>query len=483
MNNYEILMGVFQFISHLIFVLLIGYYVISALQWYSYKLERVVLHYNRYDWHLFFFLTPIFVYYLAGNFFWIYLYVLLIPTMVLWYKKLDKKLVFTPRVKRFFLFLFLATIFQDLLCLSCEACVKFGVIIPIFFAVLLSMLFEKILFDSFKKSAKIKLEKNKNLEIVAITASYGKTSIKNYLCQILSHKYDCYMTPRSVNTLGGIIKDINDDLPKDTEIYIVEAGARLRGDINDISTFVNPHYAIVGKIGEQHIEYFKTLENIRNTKMELLNSNRLKNAYVHVSANIKPDDKTMVYGSELKNVVSTLDGLSFDVELDGKMESFTTSLLGEFNAMNILSCIYMAKTKMSIKEIKSAVKNLKGVDHRLQRIDAGEKLIIDDSFNGNLEGMISSYELASSYDGRRVIVTPGIVESTQEANAELAKKIDDVFDVVILTGKINLDILSKHIKKAEKIIVKDKREIEKVLSEFTCKGDLILFSNDTPAFM
>jgi UDP-N-acetylmuramoyl-tripeptide--D-alanyl-D-alanine ligase len=54
---------------------------------------------------------------------------------------------------------------------------------------------------------------------------------------------------------------------------------------------------------------------------------------------------------------------------------------------------------------------------------------------------------------------------------------------VILTGKTNLDILEKNIKKAEKIIVKDKREIEKVLGEFTCKGDLILFSNDTPTFM
>jgi len=62
-------------------------------------------------------------------------------------------------------------------------------------------------------------------------------------------------------------------------------------------------------------------------------------------------------------------------------------------------------------------------------------------------------------------------------------KIDDVFDIVILTGKSNLDILDKNIKKAEKIIVKDKIDIEKVLGESTCKGDLILFSNDTPTFM
>jgi len=279
-------MEIFYLISHIVFVLVVGYYVISALQWYSYKLERVVFHYNRYDWHLFFFLVPIFVYYLAENFFWIYLYAFLMPTLFLWYRKLDKKLVFTARVKRFFLFILLATIFQNTLCLITPYCANFGVILPLFVAIFISMLFEKILFEGFKKSAQKKLEENKNMIIVAITASFGKTSIKNYLFQILSHKYNCYMTPRSVNTLGGIMKDINNDLPCETEIYIVEAGARLRGDINEISTLVNPHYAIVGKIGEQHIEYFKTLENIRNTKMELLNSNRLKNAYVHVSANV-----------------------------------------------------------------------------------------------------------------------------------------------------------------------------------------------------
>jgi len=323
-------MAIFEFVSHVVFVFVIGYYVISSLQWYSYRLQRVVFHFNRYDWHLFFFVIPIFVYYLSGKFFWIYLYLIFMPTLYFWYKKLDKKLIFTARVKRFFLFLFIATIFQNILCLSTSLCVVFGVIMPIFIAIFISMLFEKILFNGFKKSAKQKLMKNKNLIVIAITGSYGKTSIKNYLFQILSNRYNCYMTPRSVNTIGGIIKDINEDLPLDADIYIVEAGARLRGDINEIATLVNPHYSIIGKIGEQHIEYFKTLENIRNTKMELLNSNRLKNAYVHVSANVKPDDKTKVYGKELKNVKSTLDGLSFDVEIDGEIENFYAPLLGEF---------------------------------------------------------------------------------------------------------------------------------------------------------
>ena len=476
-------MVIFEFFTQVLFVLVIGYYVISSLQWYSYKLDRVVFHFNRYDWHLLYFIAPVFIYYLVGKFFWIFFYLIFMPMIYIWYKKLDKKLIFTARVKRFFIFLFLATIFQNTLCLAASACITFGVVIPLLIAIFLSMFYEKILFNGYKNSAKRKLAEHKDLTIIAITASFGKTSIKNYLFQILSHKYKCYMTPRSVNTLGGIMKDINDDLPSKTDIYIVEAGARLRGDIDEISTLINHQYAIVGKIGEQHLEYFKTLENIRDTKMELLNSNRLQNAYVHVSANVNPDSKTLVYGDELKNVRSTLDGLYFDVQLDEKLESFYTPLLGEFNAMNLLACIIVSKKFMSIIEIKEAIKNLKGVEHRLQRIDAGGKLIIDDSFNGNLEGMLASYELASTYEGRRVVITPGIVESTKEANVEVAKKIDEVFDVVILTGNMNTSILSSNITKAEKIIVKDKQKIESILAEFTRKGDLILFSNDTPSFM
>lgn len=476
-------MEIFEFISHIIFVLLVGYYCISALQWYGYKLERVVLHYKRYDWHLFFFIIPIFTYYLADYYFWFYMYIILLPTLYFWNKKLDKKLVFTARVKRFFIFLLLATLFQNLLCLSLEKCNLFGVILPIFIAVFISMLFEKILFEGYKKTAKKKLENKEDLIIFAITASFGKTSIKNYLYQILSHKYKCYMTPRSVNTLGGIIKDINEDLPEDTQIYIVEAGARLKGDIDDIVQLINPHYSIVGKIGEQHLEYFKTLENIRNTKMELLNSNRLMQAYVHTSANVKVDEKTIVYGNELQNIKSTLDGLYFDVLIDGKVESFCTSLLGDFNAMNLLACIHAASSRMDIDKIKEAISKIIGVEHRLQKIEAGGKLIIDDSFNGNYEGMVASYELCSTYNGRKVIVTPGIVESTDDANQKLAQIIDKTFDLVILTGKINLKILEKNIVKTEKILVEDKNTIQSVLQEYTYKGDLILFSNDTPGFM
>ncbi len=456
----------------------------SAMQWYSYKIERVVLHFNRYDWHFYFFIVPIFVYYISGLYFLFYFYLLLVPTIVLWQRKLDKKLIFTPRVKRFFAFLILATIFQDALCFLSTKCMIYGVFLPLFFSYLASFLYEKILFYGFKKSALTKLNSNKNLKIIAITASYGKTSIKNFLYSVISTKYRVYKTPRSVNTLAGIIKDINDNLSNDIDFYIVEAGARNRGDIDEIARFINPHICIVGEIGEQHIEYFKTLQNIRDTKMELLNSNRVEKSFVHASANVKKEPNMLIYGDEIKILNADLDGIDFELNIDKKTERFHTQLLGSFNANNlevvILTALYL---KISLSNIKQSIQKLQGVEHRLQKIEANKKMIIDDSFNGNLQGMLSSYELVSTYDGRKVIITPGIVESSENSNIKLANKIDEIFDIVIITGKTNQKILNQNIKKAQKIILQDKDKLQDILAEHTTAGDLILFSNDAPTFM
>lgn len=462
----------------------VGYYFITAMQWYSYRLERIVFHYNRYDWHLYFFMVPILGYYVLES---IALYVfvgLFLAGLFFWQKRIDKKLVWTARVKRFILFLFLATLFQDLLCAVFEGCNKLGVLIPLAVAQLASMAYEKILFESFKKEAQKKLMQNHSLKVVAITASYGKTSIKNFLAHILSHTLKVYKTPRSVNTLGGIIKDINDALPDQCDVYIVEAGARLKGDIDEIARFVNPHIAVVGCIGEQHIEYFKTLENIRNTKMEIIHSNRLERAFVHESAHIKGNEQILSFGEELSDIHASLQGITFSMMLDGQKEHFTCKLLGAFNAINLAAAIHVAKALgLSIDAIKEAVATLEGVEHRLQKIEAGGKLIIDDSYNGNLEGMLSSYDLVATYAGRKVIITPGIVESTEEANKLLAQKIDTVFDLVILTGKTNVSVLDAHIHRAEKLILTDKSKLQETLAQQTRAGDVILFSNDAPSFI
>jgi UDP-N-acetylmuramoyl-tripeptide--D-alanyl-D-alanine ligase len=478
-------------IFYTLFILAIGYYFITNLQWYNYKLNRVLFHHTKTWWHFVYFLVPFALYALVdgmGD----YGFAVVIAYMALllqWYRGLDKPLVFTGRVKRFYAALILFALFITVVFKH------FAVVLTLFLAYFVSFIIEKMLFNGFKVKAQKKIESMEDMIVVGITASYGKTSIKNYIEHLLKAKYKTYATPRSVNTLGGVMKDVNDDLPADAEVYVVEMGARGEGDIGEISTFVNPHYVVVGKIGPAHIEYFKTMENIRNTKMEILKSGRLKEAWVHESAKVKPESNVHTFGSKenldirtkemapqflIEDVEATLDSTSFT--LDGVR--YSASILGAFNAMNLAAAVLVAKKLgLNDEQIQEGLLTLKAVDHRLQRIDAGGKVILDDSFNGNIDGMMASFDLANTYEGRKVLITPGLVEVDDELNVQVAQRANDVFDVVVVTGDLNYGIFRDHVEADKLVKLATKSEMEAMLVEQTRPGDLILFANDAPSFV
>ncbi len=477
-------MSLFDLGVNIAFVLSLGWYLIANLQWYDYKISRVVLYHHKKHWHFIYFLFPFLVYHFIGDIFsYLYIFVFL-PSLIWWHYRLDQKLVITPRVKRFFALLLFFALFQNLVCylrLSCEA---FAVFIPLLLAYLLSYAIEKYLFEIYKKEASKRLASIKDLEIIAITGSYGKTSIKNFIASILSTKYRVYATPRSINTIGGIIKDVNTALPDDTQIYVCEAGARQSGDIAVIAEFLEPQRVVVGKVGLAHIEYFKTLRNIIVTKLEIMRSSRLKKAFVHSSVTDEPHEKVEFFGSSVYDLKADLDGLSFKMELDGEVVEFETSLLGSFQAINLEVAIKMAKEfKLSNNEIKEALLKLDAVPHRLQKIVAGGKIILDDGYNGNIDGMLEAIRLVSTHKGDKVIVTPGLVESSEELNLELAEAINGVFDTVIVTGKLNRDLFSRALNVKHKFILEDKSKLQDLLAKETKTGDIILFANDAPSFI
>lgn len=472
-------------VTKIVLVLSLGWYLITNLQWYNYKLSRVIFKHHKWQWHLTFFISPIVLFFLIPSpYFDIYFFILYFVSFILWNRKLDRSLVLTSRVKRFLTILLITIFVQISLCLDDDFCSKVTLFLTLIVTLILSNIIEKILFLLFKSRAKKRLLENKDLKIVAITASYGKTSIKNFLHHVLKNHFKTYKTPRSVNTIVGLVLDVNRDLPKDTQIYIAEAGARVKGDIKTIANFLEPQIAVVGSVGEQHIEYFKTLENIKNTKKELLLSPRLQKAFVHSSANVVPSEKIEEFPNNLHIVKSNLDGLWFDMELNGKVEHFYAPILGSFNAINLAAVVLVAThLGMSVLEINEALTTLPQVEHRLQKIEANGKNIIDDSFNGNLEGMLEAINISSNYNGRKVIITPGLVESTDSANILLAKEIDKVFDFVIITGTLNANILKANINEDKVFVLKDKTMLETTLARTTKSGDLILFANDAPNFI
>ncbi|MEE8588694.1 MAG: UDP-N-acetylmuramoyl-tripeptide--D-alanyl-D-alanine ligase [Sulfurimonadaceae bacterium] len=476
-------MDILAFSINIIFVMALGFYLITNLQWYDYKIERVVLKHHKPLWHFGLFILPFILHFVIPQYF-VMVLPLYLAALGFWYYKLDKKLVFTWRVKRFLILLFALTFFINMLTMIKEFDGLSFVFLPLLLAYVGSKGVENFLFMAYKKEAQKKLMDRKDLKIVCVTGSYGKTSMKNFIAQMLSKKYKVYATPRSVNTIAGLIRDVNMDLPDDCEVYVCEAGARLRGDIYTIAQFLHPHIAVVGKVGPQHLEYFKTIENIQRTKLEIIQSDRLEKAFVHNSVTNEAHDKVEFFGDAVTNVEATLEGLAFDMQLHEKSLHLESKILGSFNTINLEASILVADALgLESKEIEQGVGALESVEHRLQRIDAGGKIILDDGYNGNIDGMLEDVRLLSLHPGRKVIVTPGLVESTEELNLELVEAINKVCDIAIITGQLNAELFDKNLSVAEKIMLSDKSQLTKVLGERTRAGDIILFANDAPNFI
>jgi UDP-N-acetylmuramoyl-tripeptide--D-alanyl-D-alanine ligase len=483
-----------EFLSYSLLFIVLSIYIVQNLQWYNYSILRVATKHHKIYWHLYYFLLPISIYVIfdifdVTSYYWLIFYAVYLPMFFKWFYALDKKLVLTKRVQRYML---TSIVFFSIFVILCEITLCYllnPMILSLITAFIVSSIIEKIIFLRYKREAIDKLKQREDLIVVAITASYGKTSIKNYLYQALGTKYRVYASPKSVNTEVGIIQDINNSLPDYAEIYIVEAGARDIGDVKKIMRIVNPKYVVLGKIGSQHIEYFGNINNIIKAKSEILEPQSVEKAFIHgdnrdMGVADKLSASVVWYTSGIKNIVSTLSGVSFELMLNGKYYSFEAPLLGGFNCQNLSAVIHVSKEfGLNIPQIQKVLKKLKPTENRLQLVQTSPKVILDDSYNSNLEGMKQAIELCKTHDGRRVIVTPGLVESDDESNIEIAQNIDEVFDMAIITGELNSKLISSHLKSTHKIILKEKSQLQSILQSNTKAGDLILFANDAPNFI
>jgi len=297
-------------------------------------------------------------------------------------------------------------------------------------------------------SAKQKLNANPNLIKIGITGSYGKTSAKDILTIFLSKKFKTLKTPASFNTPLGISKTINDNLTPDIEVLVAEMGARFHGDIAALCKIVEPKYAILTAIANQHLDTMKTLDGIFKTKYELIaslpdngfavfleGSDRLQQAYekCHTQKVLVPSES-----ARTENAKVTSDGTTFDMVIDGESVRITTKLLGFHIPNMLLMCAALAKKLgVTLNDIKEACEMLAPTPHRLELIKAPHMTIIDNAYNSNPEGAKRALEVLASFEGQKIILTPGFVELGQDmetAHFELGKDISKHADFALLVG-------------------------------------------------
>ena len=196
-------------------------------------------------------------------------------------KYVEKKpLVITARIKRMYLTESLILIILGILIniynnVYLIILLNLLIIFSYIFILLINIInspIEKSVQLKYYNMAKNKLKSNKDLKVIGITGSYGKTSTKYIVGTILSQKYNTLITPESYNTTMGVVRTINEKLDNTHQIFVCEMGAKNIGDIKEICDLVNPKYGILTAVGPQHLETFKTLDNVRKTKMELIDS-------------------------------------------------------------------------------------------------------------------------------------------------------------------------------------------------------------------
>jgi len=292
-----------------------------------------------------------------------------------------------------------------------------------------------------------------SLRVIGITGSCGKTTTKEILGHILSEKYYTLVTPASYNTTMGVVRTIREQLKPVHEVFVVEMGARRSGDIADICQLVAPEFGIITTITEQHLETFKTIDNIVRTKLELVDylpkeGLAVLNGDDERIRNHKTTCHQILFGLDAdnydfcaSNITANSEGSSFTITRKGKEQQlFRTRLLGKHSILNILAATSVAcEMGISLADAARAVHRLRPTEHRLElRKTSGSITILDDSYNSNPVGAIAALDVLASFRGyTKVLLTPGMVElGDRESyhNKAFGYAAAKICDLVILVG-------------------------------------------------
>ncbi|MEK7610904.1 MAG: UDP-N-acetylmuramoyl-tripeptide--D-alanyl-D-alanine ligase [Patescibacteria group bacterium] len=363
------------------------------------------------------------------------------------------------------------------------------------------------------------ITEHKNLLVIGITGSYGKTTVKEILATVLATKYEVLATPKSYNTLFGIAGIINMKLKPEHEVFIVEMGAYKKGEIAELCRMVRPKIGIITGITNQHLERFGSLENIVEAKSELIQSLPEEGLAVF---NLYSQPCVELYLKTIINKVgysriSKPHGVEADLQAEiissspessefrVKQDTYTLNLPADHNVSNALAAIavgtYLGLTE---EEIRHGLFKVSPPEHRLQLIHGPENsLIIDDAYSSNPEGARAAIKLITRLPNYpKIIVTPGIVELGKqqfEENKKLGELIAENFDYAVIVNKTNRAALLQGIREGgwsnatamkqwnngtigQRLFITDSLDqaTKEIIPQLVKPNSLILFENDLP---
>lgn len=374
----------------------------------------------------------------------------------------------------------------------------------IFLAGLITKPIEDYVYRHFIKLARRKLANMPDLTVIGITGSYGKTSTKFMIRDLLSERYSVCATPASYNTPMGICKVINNDLQAHHQVLILEMGARYKGNIDELCDIAEPNIAVVTNIGIAHLETFGSQDAIAETKSAIVKRTKsggkaILNAdddRVRKMAGLRDDLEITMVGLDhgdirARDIEYSEKGMSFTVTDGDASEAFEMKLLGKHNVQDMLLAAGAARSMgLRMKTIALAAGRMEAVEHRLELKKQGDLTIIDDAFNSNPVGAKNAVDILSQFNsGRRIIITPGMIELgelQEEKNRAFGRQIGEAeLELVILVGKnqtkpIKEGIASTDFDMENVKTVGSLYEANRIMQNFARQGDVVLYENDLP---
>lgn len=315
------------------------------------------------------------------------------------------------------------------------------------------------------EEAKTKRKELNDLKVIAVSGSYGKTTTKDILYELLSSKYRVVKSQKNQNTNLSLARQVI-SLDPTTEILIAEIGAYKKGDGIDTCVFLDPTTSIVTGLNNQHLILFGSEQNIIEAESEsigfLPNGSKI---YINADSpmchkiaipkniervlyGLKNDSK--IYGSSLK----TKDfQTSFTLNHNNKKIDLVTNLLSSGNIENLVGAIAIALDfGIEIDSIKNIITKLTSTPGALEAIKKPWGNLINDSYNANINGVTNAIDLLMTFNGKKILVLDDILELGEQAETThdlLATKLSTLkIDLIILMGRNYANIIDTVLQKA-----------------------------------
>jgi UDP-N-acetylmuramoyl-tripeptide--D-alanyl-D-alanine ligase len=344
--------------------------------------------------------------------------------------------------------------------------------------------------------------------VIAVTGSYGKTSVKHILGHVLETAAPTLITPGSVNTAMGIARVIRERLQPHQRYFVVEMGAYGPGSIRRLCELTPPKMGIVTAIGMAHYERFKSLETVAEAKFELAEAAAAQGGTVIANADVlefaapqrfaaaHPDTFLTVgetgAGVVIAAIRQDLDGLAVTVGWQGRAYELRAPLFGLQQGKNLALAFAAACTLgLAPEDVVASLRSLPQIAHRLEvKREPNGATLIDDAYNSNPVGFAAALDvldLLRAPGGRRILVTPGMVElgaAHDDEHRRIGRLAASHVDVLVAVAPHRVAPLAESFREAapeaEIVSCPGFAEAQAWMTRNVVAGDVVLLENDLP---